>query len=177
MPIELVDKRFPKVPIERRAIAFLIDFVLVWLVSSLVPGNVIARSFVFLLVWLIWRVVIVAQNQGQSLGRWALDLKVIDAEFSKIPQLLTLTKREAITGFLALLATFGLTIGLANGISLLLLCAPLMVDWGAVMSDTEHRQAFHDKIAATLIVQTRRGFSLDLKVKKVLAQLQSRVRR
>jgi len=177
MSIELADKRFPKVPIERRAIAFLIDFVFVWLVSSLLAGNATAQSLIFLVVWLVWRVIIVAKNQGQSLGRWALDVKVIDAKFNKIPQLLTLTKREAITGFLSLLATFGLNIGMANGISLLLLCTPLLVDWGAVMSDTEHRQAFHDRIAATLVVQTRRGFSLDLKMKKVLAQLQSRVRR
>ena len=178
MSIDPVFTRFPKVPIERRAAAFAIDFVSVWLVSSLVVGNLASRMLVFFFVWLVARVLVVARNQGQSLGRWALDMKVIDDHNDrKIPELLTLTKREGIIGFLSLLAMFGLSIGLVNGVSMLLLCAPLAVDWSTVMADTERRRAFHDRIAGTLIVQTRRGFSLDLRMKNLLAQFQSRMRK
>ncbi|NEP02856.1 MAG: RDD family protein [Symploca sp. SIO2E9] len=168
---------FPKVPVERRAAAFLIDFVCVWLVSSLVVGNLASRMVIFLVVWWLVRVVVVARNQGQSLGRWVLDMKVIDhGKLSRIPELMVLTKREGITGFFSVLAMFGLSIGVVNVISLLLLCTPLALDWTILMADTEHRQAFHDRIAGTLIVQTRRGFSLDLRMKKVLAQLRARMR-
>lgn len=177
MAIEPVHKRFPQVPLQRRAAAFLIDFVCVWLISSVLAGLGISELFVFPLVWLVWRVVIVARNQGQSLGRWALDMKVLDARFSRIPQLLTLTKREAITGFLSLLAVFGFKIGLANSLSLLLLMVPILVDWGTVMADGESRQAFHDRIARTLVIQTNRGFSLDLRVRRILAQVTSTMRK
>lgn len=169
--------RFPKVPVERRAAAFLIDFVCVWLVSSLVVGNLASRMVIFLVVWWLVRVLVVARNQGQSLGRWALDMKVIDqGKSNRIPELIVLSKREGITGFFSVLAMFGLSIGVANIISLLLLSTPLAVDWTVVMADTERRQALHDRIAGTLMIQTRRGFSLDLKVKKLLAQLKARMR-
>jgi uncharacterized RDD family membrane protein YckC len=69
MSIEPVYTRFPKVPIERRAAAFGIDFVAVWLVSSLLKINVPLQMLVFILLWLALRVVLVSSNQGQSLGR------------------------------------------------------------------------------------------------------------
>ncbi|MGB7440773.1 MAG: RDD family protein [Coleofasciculaceae cyanobacterium] len=177
MAIEPVHKHFPQVPLQRRAGAFLIDFVCVWLISSFLAGLGISELFVFLPLWLVWRVIVVARNQGQSLGRWALDMKVLDARFSRIPQLLTLTKREGITGLLSLLAVFGFSIGSANSLSLVLLIVPLLVDWGTVMADSEGRQAFHDRIAGTLVVQTKRGFSLDLRVRRLLAQVTSTMRK
>jgi uncharacterized RDD family membrane protein YckC len=168
-PIEPIYNRFPKVPIERRTAAFVIDFLGVWLVSSFVP-SMLFQMLVFMLLWLGLRVLMVSSNQGQSLGRWALDIKVLDAK-GKIPGLITLAKREGIVGFCALLAMIGLRIGLANGISLLLLISPLAADCGVAFADAEAQQAFHDRIAKTFIIQSRRGFSLDLRLKKLFAQV------
>jgi uncharacterized RDD family membrane protein YckC len=175
MSIEDLYARYPKVPMERRVAAFLIDFFGVWLVSSFVAG-LLSRAIVFFLLWLVLRVVLVSSNQGQSLGRWALDLKVLDSR-GRIPDLLTLGKREGLLGLSAALATVGLTIGLANGISLLLLSAPLVADCGVAFADSEAQQAFHDRIAGTIVIQTRRGFSLDIRLKKFLAQVRRRVQK
>ena len=176
MSIKPVYKRFPLVPIERRAGAFLIDFVSVWLLSSFFGGNVWLRGVVFLLLWLGLRVVLVSSNQGQTLGRWALDMKIIDAKFAKIPGMFSLTQREGILGFCALLAMIGLNINLANAISMLLLLSPLAADCGTALADLEAQQAFHDRVAQTIVIQTRRGFSLDIRLKKWFAQLKSRMR-
>ncbi len=173
MRIQPTYTRFPKVPIERRVAAFGIDFVGVWLVSSFIT-SILFQSLVFLVLWLVLRVVLVSSNQGQSLGRWALDMKVLDAK-GKIPGLLTLAKREGILGFCALLAMIGLSIGLANGISLLLLISPLAVECGVAFADPEAQQAFHDRIAKTVIIQSRRGFSLDLRLKRLFAQVRQRM--
>ena len=45
-------------------------------------------------------------------------------------------------------------------------------------AELEHpgSQAFHDRIARTVVAQTRRGYSLDLKVKKLIAQSRQRVK-
>ena len=177
MSLEPVHTRFPKVPIERRAAAFFIDFVAVWLVSSLLGFNVFVQIVVFMLSWTALRVVFVSSNQGQSLGRWALDMKVLDIKYSKIPGLLTLAKREGILGFCALLAMLGLNIGLANGISMLLLIFPLAADCCSALADEDAQQAFHDRMAKTLVIQTRRGFSLDLRLKKIFAQVRRRVQK
>lgn len=175
--LEPLHKRFPQVPIERRAYAFVIDFVTVWLLSSMASGNAFLQDFVFIALWLGLRVLLVSKNQGQSLGRWALDMKVLDSQYGKLPGLLTLSKREGILGLCALLAMIGLKIGLANGISMLLLIAPLGVDCGMALSEPEAQRAFHDRIAQTLIIQTRRGFSLDLRLKRWVGQIRQRMQK
>lgn len=175
MSIESIYTRYPKVPIERRVAAFCIDFVGVWLVSSFAT-NLLFRMLVFILLWLVLRVVLVSRNQGQSLGRWALDIKVLDAR-GRMPGVLTLARREGILGFCALLATIGLGIGLANAVSLLLLTSPLAVDCGAALAEPEAQQAFHDRIAKTFVIQTPRGFSLDLRLKKLFAQVRQRMQK
>jgi len=162
--------RFPKVPIQRRAAAFLIDFVAVWLVTSLLGGNTASQVLVFTVAWSLLRVVLVAQNQGQSLGRYALDMKVVNANYGKTPGFVDLAKREGLTGFASLLALLGIKIGLRNGVSLLLLAAPLVADFGVAAIDSSLQQALHDRLAQTLVVATRRGFSLDLRIKKWVAQ-------
>lgn len=171
-----VYRRFPKVPIERRAVAFLIDFVAVWLVSTL-AGIGLFRWFVFLVAWFGLRVFFVARNQGQSPGRWALNMKILDARFHKIPGLATLAKREGVIGAAALLAMIGLDINLSNAISMLLLIAPLVADCGVALADERLQQAFHDRIAETIIIQTERGYYLDLRAKKILADIRRRVRK
>ena len=167
--------RFPKVPPERRAYAFLIDFVTVWFVSSFAAG--ILQGILFLIAWLGLRVIAVEKNQGQSLGYWAMDMKVIDQRFHRIPGLLELLKREGIVGGAALLAMIGLNINFSNVLSMPLLSTPLLVDCGLALGDVELNQALHDRIAGTIVIQTRRGFSLDLRVKKWVGEIQEKLRR
>ncbi len=159
------ERRFPKVPLERRAYAFLLDFVTVWFLSSFFQGFI--KDIVFIVVWLILRIIIVEKNKGQSLGSWAFDIKVIDIRFLRISGLKELTKREAILGFAALLAMIGLNINFKNGLSMLIFIAPLIIDCGMALGDEEYNQAFHDRIGNTIVVQTDRGFSLDLRLKKL----------
>lgn len=176
-PEQLPYRRFPKVPIDRRAYAFLIDFVCVWLLSSFAGANFILQFLVFALSWFGLRVILVEKNQGQSLGSYALDMKVIDARFNKLPGVLALAKREGILGAAAFLAMIGLNIGLLNAISMLLLISPLLADCGVALTDEERLQAFHDRVAETIVIQTRRGFSLDLRIKKIVAQIRRNMRK
>ncbi|PSO77404.1 MAG: hypothetical protein BRC44_13505 [Cyanobacteria bacterium QS_4_48_99] len=169
-------KRFPKVPIQRRAYAFLIDFATVWVVSSLV-GIVTFQLLVFLIGWLGLRVFAVSKYKGQSLGSWAFDMKVIDARFNKIPDLTTLSKREGITGVGAFLAMIGLNYGLPNVLSLLLLISPLVADFVVAVADEQRQQAFHDRIVNTVVVPTKQGFSLDVRIRKTFDQLRDRMRK
>jgi uncharacterized RDD family membrane protein YckC len=168
-------RRFPKVPLERRAWAFVIDFVTVWLLSSFAGPAL--QWLAFLALWFGLRVIAVEKNQGQSLGNWALDIKVIDGQFNRIPGLLELAKREGIVGLLALLAMIGLNINFTNPISMLLLIAPLIADCGSALADEELNQAFHDRVAGTIVIQARRGFSLDLRLKKLVREWQDKRRR
>ncbi|MBD1925065.1 RDD family protein [Trichocoleus sp. FACHB-90] len=181
MPNELATSRLPKVPIERRCAAYAIDFVAIWLISlpfgGKTPGLVpIAQIVVFIVAWLGLRVLLPAKNKGQSLGRWAMDMKVLDPKFRKTPGLFELSKREGILGLASLLAMIGLSIGVTNGLSLLLLVTPLAVDFGVAVADAEWQQAFHDRVARTCIVQTRRGFSLDIRLKKIVAKVTNRMK-
>lgn len=167
-------RRFPMVPMPRRIAAFAIDMLAVGLLSLLFGRQ--ANMVMFIVFWLGLRVIVVAQNQGQSLGRWALDMKVINPKYRAVPGLLELTKREAITGLGALLAWIGLlSLSPTNGL-LLVLPIPLFVDCGLAFTDDEYRQAFHDRIAQTIVIQTRRGYSLDIKLRRLFAQAGRRMK-
>lgn len=170
-------RRYPKVPIDRRVGAFAIDFLSVWFISSFFASNLLIQWLVFLPSWLIMRVLIVEKNRGQSLGRWAFDIKVIDPRFNRIPDLLSLSKREIIVGIASALAIAGLQINVRNGLSMLLLLSPLMIDCSLALLDEEANLAFHDRVAQTFMVQTERGFSLDLRLKKIFGQIQRSMRK
>lgn len=170
-------RRYPKVPLERRISAFVIDFLSIWFISSFFASNLIFQWIVFLPAWLIMRVVIVEKNQGQSLGRWAFDIKIIDPRFNRLPDLLALAKREIILGSAAALAIAGLQINVRNGLSMLLLLAPLAIDCSLALLDETSNMAFHDRVAETFMVQTERGFSLDLRLKKIFGQIQRSMRK
>lgn len=168
----------PKVPIERRAGALAIDALIVTLLSSLISRNFLVQIIFFLLFWLGMRVFLPLRNQGQSLGRWALDMKVVDTRFNRTPGLQELVKREGLLGFCAALASIALTGLTSQNAAVLLLLLPLAGDGSAALADTErYQQAFHDRLAGTIIVGTRRGYSLDIKLKKLLDQVQRTVRR
>jgi hypothetical protein len=47
----------------------------------------------------------------------------------------------------------------------------LAADCGNALADEEAQQAFHDRVAQTIVIQTRRGFSLDIRLKKLFAKL------
>ncbi|MBD2292216.1 RDD family protein [Anabaena sphaerica FACHB-251] len=182
--VKTPQKHYPKGEITRRSMALGIDFMGTWLVSSLLGtsniGIQFAQIFVFMLTWLVLRVLIVYNNHGQSLGRWAVDLKVLEVEdgqiVSRIPELQALLKREGILGFEALLLSIGLSNIIANPPAILLIL-PLAIDCGTALSDTQMRQAWHDRYARTIIVSSRRGYSLDLKVKRLVEKVQRNVRR
>jgi uncharacterized RDD family membrane protein YckC len=174
-PRKLPSGRFPKVPIERRIYAFLIDFVVVWVISSLIT-NIFVEFFIFGILWFILRVIVVDRNQGQSLGRWALDMKVKDARFQKIPPLVSLCKREGIICVAAFLAMVGLKINFYNLLSMLLLITPLLIDGGIAISDEEFNQAFHDRVGETVIIQSSRGFSLDLRLKRLIQEIEYKLK-
>jgi GNAT superfamily N-acetyltransferase len=171
-----VYRRFPKVPIERRTGAFLIDFIAVWLLCSMV-GNPFLQAVVFAVAWLISRVVVVDKYRGQSLGRYALDMKIIDSRYDRVPDLLTLAKREGLIGSAAFLAMLGLNINFSNAFSMLLLVSPLVADCAIALADDQYSQAFHDRLCETYIIQTERGFSLDLRLKKIFLQVKRNLRR
>ncbi|MDJ0531994.1 MAG: RDD family protein [Xenococcaceae cyanobacterium MO_207.B15] len=171
---ELTYRRFPRVPPERRIGAFLIDFVTVWFVSLFFGAAV--QWLIFFITWLFMRVIVVDRNQGQSLGRYALDIKVIDTRFYRLPDLIALGKREGLLGFGAMLACLGLN-NFSNGLLLLFLLTPLLVDCIAAFFDEDKDRAFHDRLAETMIIQTPRGFSLDLRLKKLFAQIQRNMRK
>ncbi len=167
-------RRFPRVPHDRRVAAFAIDFGAASLLGSFGGANAVIPLFI--IAWYGLRVILVVKNHGQSLGSWALDIKVLDPRLRSVPGLLTLTQREAITGLGSLLIFLGLVnLSPANGF-VLVAPLPLLVDYGFALTDNEFRQAWHDRITGTVVVQTRRGYSLDIKVKKIFAQVGNRVK-
>lgn len=166
--------RLPKGGIWQRGVALAIDFVVVWLPSILAGNQWVVQGLVFLVGWFGLRVLLVAWNQGQSLGHWALDMKVVDPKFGKVPGLAELSKREGITGLGALLTMFALG-SLGRNVGMLLLVLPLAGDCAIALTDRALRQAFHDRVAQTLVIYTHRGYSLDRKVKRWVAQIRRRV--
>ncbi|MDJ0591855.1 MAG: RDD family protein [Pleurocapsa sp. MO_226.B13] len=169
-------RRYPKVPIERRAGAFTIDFLSVWFISSFFATSLFIQWLVFLPTWWIMRVLIVEKNRGQSLGAWLFDIKVIDPRFNRIPDLMSLSKRELMVGVGSALAVSGLQ-NFSSGLAMLLLISPLAVDCSLALIDEETNLAGHDRIAQTFMVQTERGYSLDLRLKKIFGQIQRRMRK
>ncbi|QZZ20373.1 RDD family protein [Leptothermofonsia sichuanensis E412] len=161
-------RRYPRVPMDRRVAAFAVDFGLVSL-FSLFGGSHLYIWF-FMLLWLGLRVVVVEKNRGQSLGQWAFDIRVAELRYGSTPTLQAMLKREAIAGLGALLVFVGLVnLSPTNGFILIGL-VPLLVDCGFAFLDEVGRQALHDRVAHTMLVQTRRGYSLDIKLKKLFAQ-------
>ncbi|MBE9181036.1 RDD family protein [Oculatella sp. LEGE 06141] len=168
--------RYPKVPLGRRSAAFAIDFVAVALLSSVVALNPLAQSILFLGGWIGMRVIAVSKNRGQSLGWWALDIRVVDIRSGSTPDLQTLVRREAIAGLGAMFALLGVVNLSPAAAWSILLFLPLGADCGFALVDEADRQAFHDRFADTIVVQTRRGYSLDIKLRRLLAQVKGRVK-
>ncbi|BAY32397.1 RDD domain-containing protein [Nostoc carneum NIES-2107] len=185
MTIERVpQKHYPKAELGRRGMALGLDFFVVWLISLFLGnsnlGIQVMQIFVFAIAWIVLRVLVVYNNQGQSLGRWAFDLKILEVEegqvVGRIPTLLALLRREAITALGAICVSIALGNIRANPTAILLVI-PLAIDCGMAFNDTQLRQALHDRYSGTIIVSSRRGYSLDIKVKRLVENLRRNVRR
>ncbi|RAQ48328.1 hypothetical protein B9S53_02805 [Arthrospira sp. O9.13F] len=170
---ELVAPAFPRVPTWCRAIALGIDAFLVLLITGLLGLSGLVGFLVFMLLWIASRVFVVYRNYGQSLGRWALNMRVIDTRFHRTPQLLELSKREGVLGFFVFLALNGLG-SLASGhAGVVLLLVPLIADCGTVLFDmAQYPQTFHDRLGETIVIGVQRGYSLDIRVKNWIDKMQ-----
>jgi uncharacterized RDD family membrane protein YckC len=166
--------RIPRVPLWRRTAAWALDFLGAWIFTSFATGTF--QAILFVLFWLFSRVLVVTRTQGQSLGRWAFDMRVISTRMNRTPGLIELTKRESVLGLESMLVMLALTtINPTNGGGILLLL-PIAFDFGFALSDPQELPTLHDRWAATVVVASRRGYSLDLKIKRLLAQGSRRMR-
>jgi uncharacterized RDD family membrane protein YckC len=180
MSIEQVPpKHYPKVEFGRRGMASGIDFLCVSIVSSLLGssqvGVQILQILVFAIAWVILRVILPYNNQGQSLGRYAFDIKVLEIEQGRVPDLQSLLTREGIVGLGGLLVSIALSNIIRNPTAILLFI-PLAIDCGAALSDTQLRQALHDRYAKTMVISSRRGYSLDIKIKRLVEKTRRNMR-
>ncbi|MDD1414977.1 RDD family protein [Dolichospermum sp. ST_con] len=181
--VEVNRRHYQRGDIARRGMALAVDFFGAWFLSSIVRSNQIGiqfgQIFIFIFAWIIFRVIIVYNNQGQSLGRWAFDLKVLEVAngeiVNRIPQFQTLLLREGVICFSSLLLSIFLGNIILNPAAVVLLL-PLIIDGGAALSDTQMRQAFHDRFFRTIIVSSQRGYSLDIKIKRLVEKIQRNVR-
>lgn len=177
MSYDLVPQ-LPRVTLSRRLASLSLDAGLIWLILIILFDNWLTRMTIFMMGWVAMRVFLVAKNQGQSLGRWAFDLRVLDTRFKRTPRLLELFKREALLGFATVLALEGLTGLTSRNASVLLLLLPLLFDWVVALVDLErHKQALHDRLGGTIVVGTMRGYSLDLKIRWLIDKIINYVRR
>jgi len=166
--------RIPRVPLWRRSAAWAIDFIGVWILTSFSTGGL--QAVLFLVFWMMCRVLVVTRTQGQSLGRWAFDMRVVGTRFNRTPGLLELAKREGMLGVESMLVMMAITsINPTNGGGILLLL-PLAVDFGFALSDARELPTLHDRLASTVVVASRRGYSLDLKIKRLVAQANRRMK-
>jgi uncharacterized RDD family membrane protein YckC len=168
--------RYVKVPLGRRGAAWAIDFGAVALLSVLLSLSPYVQAVLFFIGWIAMRVILVYRNHGQSLGRWALDMRIIDVRLGGTPGLQRLFKREAIIGGAAALALLGLVNLNPSSAWAVLLFLPLGADFSLAFLDPVNRQAFHDQFSDTMMIQTRRGYSLDLKLKRLLVEAKRRVK-
>ncbi|MBD1910625.1 MULTISPECIES: RDD family protein [unclassified Leptolyngbya] len=164
------------VPLWRRGAALGIDALGVGLISSFM-GVGWAQLFVFGVGWLGMRVVLVSRNRGQSLGRWAMDMRILDGGRGGTPTLQDLTKRELGLGIVTFWAFWGITHLSPTTAWALLLLIPLGGDAIFALNGSEWGLTLHDRFARTFIVESRRGYSLDMKVQKLVADLRSRMKK
>ncbi|MCM1984348.1 RDD family protein [Lyngbya confervoides] len=172
--------QFPLADLKRRAAATAIDFGLAWLISSLGSGLFGGAIFwawiIFLLAWYLLRVLWVTNNQGQSPGHWALDMKVVQEKSGRLPSWEGLVRREASLGFACSLLIIALNNSASYGVLLFLLTIPIGFDLWIASTDREWGQTMHDRWGKTVIINTTRGYSLDLKIKQWLKEFQARSR-
>lgn len=90
--------------------------------------NIFLELVIFVLLWFIFRVIIVQINKGQSLGRWAMDLKIADIRRKRQPSMVSMSKREGVIALIAFTAMIGLKINFKDSLLMVLLLTPIIVD-------------------------------------------------
>ncbi len=172
MSSDLVSPNFQRVSMWRRAAALVLDVLVINFLSFFILSNGIVRLLLFILLWLLLRIILVTKNKGQSLGRWALNIKVIDTRLNRTPGILELSKREGLLGLAVFLTLVGISqLGYGNA-GILLLILPLLIDAGVTLFDTNpDPQTIHDRVSHTKMVSSARGYSLDLKFKNLIKKI------
>ncbi|MEM9136728.1 MAG: RDD family protein [Cyanobacteria bacterium P01_F01_bin.42] len=169
--------QMPIADLRRRVGAAAIDFILVWLTSALIGSSLGGAAFVYWVVflggWYALRVFIVLNNQGQSPGHWALDMKVVEEYSGRMPRQEWLLRREGAVGFVCSLFLVGLQ-GQNLGSLIFVLALPLGVDFWMGSTDRRLRQTLHDRWGRTVVINTARGYSLDLKLTRRLNEFRDR---
>ncbi len=159
--------RLPLASLPTRLGAFVIDFLACFLLAQLIrellglSGGFWLQSL-FIPIWLSDRALV----NGQSLGRWAMSLKVVNMNFGKPTGTLALLKREGlILTFLLLLINSLDDKGMITSLTIFA-PIPLIVELVFASADTEKRQTIHDRLSESIVVFTRKGLQLDLKLSK-----------
>lgn len=169
MSSDLAPLPYPRVPTWRRSAALGVDFALVWLLCAVISAKGLVLFVLFALSWFACRVFVVYKNQGQSLGRWVFDIRVLDPQFNRTPNVLELTKREATIGLALFFALLGLNSLASGNAGVSLFIIPILIDGGAVLFDTSrYPQTVHDRLSQTIVVGSRRGYSLDIKIRRLI---------
>lgn len=171
--------QLPIADLKRRVGASAIDYILAWLAGGL-GGSVLGPGFgqwlVFLMAWFVLRVLVVMNNRGQSPGHWALDMKVVNEASGKMPSLEWLARREGSIGFACSL----LFISIHNPnylVILFVLALPIGYDLWIASVDRELGQTLHDRLGRTVVINTLRGYSLDLKLRDWFEAFRERSRK
>ncbi|MEO0801946.1 MAG: RDD family protein [Cyanobacteria bacterium J06642_2] len=150
--------------LKRRAGAFALDFgvglgaaYVAQGLASLFGAGADAVSTVgyvsFFAAWLANRGYLQSRPSGQSIGKWLVNIKTIDAETDESPTLLRSMAREGVSSFLILTES---------------LLVPLGADALFAAFDKEKRQSLHDRAARTKVVNAEEGYQLDEKIQQWL---------
>ncbi|MGQ9838781.1 MAG: RDD family protein [Cyanobacteriota bacterium] len=110
----------------------------------------------FYAVWLVNRGYFQSRPEGQSLGKWLLNIKTLDPETETSPHLIRSLARESV------LSLFLLTEALL---------VPLAADGLFAVFDKEKRQTIHDRAGRTLVVEAEQGYHLDQKAMQLLQDI------
>jgi uncharacterized RDD family membrane protein YckC len=161
--------------LSQRNAALIVDFIACAFLGQLIEAllglsNSGLGLVIFGVAWMVNRVFIAGKNQGQSLGRWLVSIRVVDMTYGKSAGVFELAKREAAIYLCMALVLAGFSSGgLTNTISLFALI-PIVIDGVIALADSEKMQTIHDKLAGTIVIVSRKGLQLDQKITKLLGQ-------
>ncbi len=169
--------QLPIADLKRRVGATAIDFVSAWLIGVL-GGSVLGPGFgqwlSFVVAWFVLRVLVVQNNRGQSPGHWALDMKVVHESSGRMPRFEGLARREGALGFACSLVFISF---FSYGVLLFVLGLPIGYDLWMASTDRELGQTLHDRWGRTVVINTVRGYSLDLKLRDWFEDFREKSRR
>ncbi|NJM27620.1 MAG: RDD family protein [Pseudanabaena sp. RU_4_16] len=175
MDYEPAYSRLALARLSQRNAALLVDFIACAFLGQLIEAllglsNSGLGLVIFGLAWMLNRVFIAGKNQGQSLGRWLVSIRVVDMMYGKSAGVFELAKREAAIYLCMALVLAGFNSGgLTNTISFFALI-PIVIDGIIALADSEKMQTLHDKLSGTIVIVSRKGLQLDQKIAKLLGQ-------